>query len=207
MITSVALVLIFRSLLAFYTGQLLVEAAIVLIIFALVLRKSSRFKLPAAFLGVAREAFKYGFPLAISGIAILVFTVAMVLYFINDPAIVMKDNKFEIRGPEGIKVHLDDFKAITIENFIPKIVDMYDGRHIGETYRGKFELYRTGTSLLYVDRLKSPYIFIFLKSDIGLVITRDNPEEARQLYEDIRTYWNHYLSTDVIEKLKKRYPK
>jgi len=140
-------------------------------------------------------------------VAVIIFTGVMVLYFIHDPAIIMKNNTFEIRGPEGIKVHLDDFKAITIENFIPKIVDLYDGIQIGETYRGKFELYRTGTSLLYVDQPKSPYIFVFLKSNIGIVITRDDPEETRKLYKEIREYWNHYLQTDVLKQLKKQYVK
>jgi hypothetical protein len=140
-------------------------------------------------------------------VAVIIFTGVMVLYFIHDPAIIMKNNTFEIRGPEGIKVHLDDFKAITIENFIPKIVDLYDGIQIGETYRGKFELYRTGTSLLYVDQPKSPYIFVFLKSNIGIVITRDDPDETRKLYKEIREYWNHYLQTDVLKQLKKQYVK
>ena len=72
--------------------------------------------------------------------------------------------------------------------------------------KGKFELSQLGHAQLYINYRDFPYIYIFLKQKKGtIVLTRDNPKKAQQLYDDIKKHWYNYVDTKVLDELKKKY--
>lgn len=135
---------------------------------------------------------------------LFIFIILLMLYGISDPQVIPAEDHLIIRGAEGLKIPYKEFKAMKIDEFIPTIFEKESGWRFRKTYRGLHEFYKSGPVHLYIDHGHQPYIYIFLDKKM-IAISRDDKEEAKQLYEKIKGQWYHYLDTKVVDELRKKY--
>ena len=86
MITAIVLVVIFHNLHSFYYGQIAVEFILVVLLIFLIYKKFGPFIAQIPSKKILTESFKYGFPLAISGISFRIFNMGdryVIAHFLN----------------------------------------------------------------------------------------------------------------------------
>jgi len=134
---------------------------------------------------------------------ILLFLGFVAVYIISAPRIILSNDYINVRTLNGIKIHLDDMKAMKLADAIPKIVDAEGGVSVFNTYRGRYELAELGGAHLFINEHRSKFIFLFLQKDI-VVITMGDDQQTAEKYNKIKEYWYHYLDTTVLNRLKEQ---
>jgi len=137
-------------------------------------------------------------------LALIVVAGALIGYGLSEPQVVYTKHHLVIRGAGGIKIPLANFDAMSNTDFIPTILDINKGWRLSKTYRGIFELYKSGPAHLFIKSGKGPYVIIWLKEGI-VVLTRDNPEATQRLYDDIRKHWLRYIDTVGAREFRKKF--
>ena len=136
--------------------------------------------------------------------ALLIVVGALIGYALSEPQIKYTRHHLVIRGAEGIKVPWANFDAMSNVDYIPTILDLNKGWRLGKTYRGIYELYKSGPAHLFIEFGMDTYVIIWLKEGI-VVLTRDNPEATLQLYDDIRKHWLRYIDTVGAREFRKKF--
>jgi hypothetical protein len=135
---------------------------------------------------------------------LIIIVSALIGYALLEPQINYTKHHLIIRGAEGIKIPWADVDAMSNVDYIPTILDLNKGWKLGKTYRGIYELYKSGPAHLFIEFGMDTYVIIWLKEGI-VVLTRDNPEATQQLYDDIRKHWLRYIDTVGAREFRKKF--
>lgn len=151
------------------------------------------------------QLFKKQVGLVIAAFITLILLVsAFVGYALSEPQIRYSRHHLTIHGAEGIKIPWANVDAMSNVDYIPTILDLNKGWKFGQTYRGIYELYKSGPAHLFIKTGKGPYVVIWLKEGM-VVLKRDTADATRQLYDEIRKNWLRYLDTVGAREFRKKF--
>jgi hypothetical protein len=102
-----------------------------------------------------------------------------------------RKDSFEITGMYGDEWKYEDIKRLELMEEMPEVTWKQDGFGLSTMSKGRFKVEGYGSSLLFIQKGSSPYLYIELKDKI-IFINSKNPEQTRSWYEKLsETTGNH----------------
>lgn len=99
--------------------------------------------------------------------------------------LVTKEESFEITGMYGDEWTYKDVTSIELMEKMPEVTLRTNGVGLPTLSKGYFKVTGYGSSLLFIQKGSSPYIYIQLK-DKKIFINDKNPEQTRLWFEEVR---------------------
>ncbi|NYE09242.1 hypothetical protein F4694_006099 [Bacillus niacini] len=99
--------------------------------------------------------------------------------------LVTKEESFEVTGMYGDEWKYEDITSIELMEKMPEVTVRINGVGLPALSKGHFKVTGYGSSLLFIQKGSSPYIFIELK-DERVFINDKNPEQTRLWFEQVR---------------------
>lgn len=98
--------------------------------------------------------------------------------------LVTKEESFEITGMYGDEWKYEDITSIELMEEMPEVTARTNGVGLPALSKGHFKVTGYGSSLLFIQKGSSPYIYIELR-DKRIFINDKNPEQTRIWFERI----------------------
>lgn len=98
--------------------------------------------------------------------------------------LVTKEDRFEITGMYGNEWEYTDITSIDLMDNLPEVTVRTNGIGLPTLSKGHFKVTGYGSSLLFIQKGSSPYIFIELK-DKKIFINDKNPKQTRLWFEQV----------------------
>ncbi len=99
--------------------------------------------------------------------------------------LVTKEESFEITGMYGDEWNYEDITSIELMEELPQVTIRTNGVGLPTLSKGHFKVTGYGSSLLFIQKVSSPYIYIELK-DKKIFINDKNPEHTKTWFEQVR---------------------
>jgi hypothetical protein len=98
--------------------------------------------------------------------------------------LVTKENSFEITGMHGDEWKYDDIIAVELMEKLPEVTVRTNGVGLPTLSKGHFKVTGYGSSLLFIQKGSSPYVYIKLK-DNKIFINDKDPKQTRLWFEQV----------------------
>ena len=118
------------------------------------------------------------FILVIGGISVLSY------FSYQGYKLVAKNDSFEITGMYGDEWQYKDIKSVELMDELPEVTVRTNGVGLPTLSKGHFKVTGYGSSLLFIQKGSSPYIYIELK-DKKVFINDKDPEQTRLWYQQL----------------------
>lgn len=116
----------------------------------------------------------------------LSFVVGLYLLGYQDYELHAKKDSFEITGMYGDEWANEEIVQIQLLEKMPKVTSKQNGFGLATLAKGQFKVQGYGSSLLFIKKDISPYLYIELKNK-KIFINHENPEQTREWYEELRS--------------------
>ncbi|WP_342431859.1 DUF3784 domain-containing protein [Neobacillus sp. FSL H8-0543] len=110
--------------------------------------------------------------------------VAISLFSYQGYELITKDDRFEITGMYGDEWVYEDIISIELMEEMPEVTIRTNGVGLPTLSKGHFKVKDYGSSLLFIQKGSSPYIYIELKEK-KIFFNDKEPEQTRNWYEQI----------------------
>jgi len=161
MIAAVSFVLIFRNLYSFYLSQMIVEALLVIILFALIFKEIGVFIKHRPSKKIFLDSLAYGFPLSLSAIASIIFNLGdryLVAYYRSIEQVAIYAAGYSI---------CTYFKELVITPFnltlLPLIINLWEQQKIEEAKRTLY------SSMIYYYMIAIPLVLLLTVNSRELI--------------------------------------
>jgi hypothetical protein len=94
----------------------------------------------------------------------------------------------DIQGFYGEKINFEDIKEISLKDAIPKVNYKSNGFALGSKKKGYFKLDEVGSSKLFIDDSKPPFIFVKTSSKL-YILNYPIEEQTKELYNILMAEW------------------
>lgn len=118
-----------------------------------------------------------------SVLAIVIIGFLSVISYLGYQDFEMKINQdsFEITGMYGDVWKYDEIKSLGLLDEMPEVTYKQEGFGLATMAKGKFKVKNFGSSLLFIHKDSSPYLYIELE-DKKIFINSKNPEQTKKWY-------------------------
>ncbi|WHZ01254.1 DUF3784 domain-containing protein [Neobacillus sp. YX16] len=128
---------------------------------------------------------KRSYVISISLFIVIIGGISALSYFsYQGYELVAKEESFEITGMYGDEWNYEDITSIELMEKLPEVTVRTNGVGLPTLSKGHFKVRGYGSSLLYIQKGSSPYIYIELK-DKKIFINDKDPEQTRLWFEQV----------------------
>lgn len=128
---------------------------------------------------------KRGYFISISLFVLVIGGISVISYFsYQGYELVTKEESFEITGMYGDEWAYDEITSIELMDHLPEVTVRTNGVGLPTLSKGHFKVTGYGSSLLFIQKGSSPYIYIELK-DKKIFINDKDPEQTRIWYQQL----------------------
>ncbi|MFE8700302.1 DUF3784 domain-containing protein [Cytobacillus sp. FJAT-54145] len=124
------------------------------------------------------------FCVVISGVSILYS------YGYRDFDLVLREDSFEVSGMYGDEWTYNDIVQVELLEEMPNIKWKENGFGLSTRAKGHFDVDGHGSSLLFIHKDSSPYLYIKLENHKDIFINTSNSDEILDWYEKLKEYTN-----------------
>ncbi|RHW41737.1 DUF3784 domain-containing protein [Neobacillus notoginsengisoli] len=117
------------------------------------------------------------------GIAIVTFSFLAVLMFFGyeKTELILRKDSFEITGMYGKEIPYEDIRSVELIDELPEVTFRVNGFAMSDIAKGKFKVTGHGTSLLFIQKAKPPYLLI--ETDDGDIFINSQHPNQTQAWE------------------------
>jgi len=122
-------------------------------------------------------------------IFLLVITVmvgSMLFIGSREPKIVIDNNYITVQRMYSTKIAREEVLSVELRETMPKVLNKENGFDLGNILRGRFKLEGFGSTMIYVHKDKSPFIFIKTQNSVVIINSR-NKDMTEELYNKLRS--------------------
>jgi hypothetical protein len=112
----------------------------------------------------------------------IIFTGLLFYLGYQDFELSTRQDTFEISGVYGDEWHYSDIKKVELMTEMPKVTMRTNGFGMATIAKGKFKVQDYGSSLLFIHKNASPYLYIQLKEE-KIFINSKNPKQTNEWFE------------------------
>jgi hypothetical protein len=112
------------------------------------------------------------------------FVGVMLFLGYQDYELIANKDTFEITGIYGDEWEFQDIKRVELMEEMPEVTWKQDGYGLSTMAKGKFTVEGYGSSLLFIQKGSSPYLYIELKNK-KIFINGHNSKETRAWYDQL----------------------
>jgi hypothetical protein len=128
---------------------------------------------------------KRSYVISISLFIVIIGGIGALSYFsYQGYELVAKEESFEITGMYGDEWNYEDITSIELMEKLPEVTVRTNGVGLPALSKGHFKVRGYGSSLLYIQKGSSPYIYIELK-DKKIFINDKDPDQTRLWFEQV----------------------
>jgi hypothetical protein len=114
----------------------------------------------------------------------LSFVVGLYILGYQDYNLVTKKDTFEITGMYGDEWELENIQQIELLEKMPKVLSKQNGFGMATMAKGHFNVKGYGSSLLFINKDSSPYLYIELKNK-RIFINNEDSNQTKKWYEEL----------------------
>ncbi|QED46696.1 DUF3784 domain-containing protein [Cytobacillus dafuensis] len=118
-------------------------------------------------------------------IAVVGSITALTLYSYQGYQLIVKEEQFEITGMYGDEWRIKDIKKVELMETMPQVKAKTNGVGLPTLSKGHFKVKDYGSSLLFIQKEASPYIYIELE-DRKIFINDKNSNKTREWFQQLK---------------------
>ncbi|MEH7344646.1 DUF3784 domain-containing protein [Bacillus sp. JJ1532] len=118
-------------------------------------------------------------------VAVIGSIIALTVYSYQGYELKVHDNRFEITGMYGDEWRTTDIKRIELMDSMPEVTLRTNGVGLPTLSKGHFKIKDYGSSLLFIQKGSSPYIYIEMEKK-KIFINDKDPDKTKLWYEELK---------------------